>query len=295
MQQVDVYTSVADAAYQGAPGAYSEEAAQTLLGSDARLMPCATLEQTFDAVVDARARQAVVPVEDAVSGTVRGVYELVLAHDFVVTGETSLNIDHVLVGAKGAKRHTLRRVMSHPIALGQCGDFFRAHRGIEAVTVFDTAGAVRMVVESGDRSAAAIASKRAAAMYGAEVLAERIQDTAENWTRFFLLMSRAHAPVAPSGRKAIIACGLRHEPGALAQALQLIAEQKLSVTKIEGQPIKGKPFEYRFVVETIAHDGSPIHPAAFDGLALKTEWFALLGAYDPLPHGSSTSASGGAA
>jgi prephenate dehydratase len=281
MQQVDVYTSVADAAYQGAPGAYSEEAAQVLLGTDARLMPCATLEQTFDAVVDSRASHAVVPVEDAVSGTVPGVYELLLAHDFVVTGEVSLNIEHVLVGSRGARRDSLRRVLSHPIALAQCSDFFRAHRKVEAVTVFDTAGAVRMVVESADAHSAAIASRRAAAMYGAEILAERIQDAAENWTRFLLLMARSQTPMARVGRKAMVACGLRHEPGALARALQLIADQNLSVTKIEGHPIKGKPFEYRFVVETVTPDGRPIDAAVFQGLAARTEWFALLGVYDP--------------
>ena len=281
MQQVDVYTSVADAAYQGAPGAYSEVAAQVLLGADARLVPCATLEQTFDAVVDSRATHAVVPVEDAVSGTVPGVYELLLAHDFVVTGEVSLNIEHVLVGPRGARRDTLRRVLSHPIALAQCSDFFRAHRKVEAVTVFDTAGAVRMVVESADPQSAAIASRRAAAMYGAEILAERIQDVAENWTRFLSLMARSQAALARTGRKAMVACGLRHEPGALARALQLIADQGLSVTKIEGHPIKGKPFEYRFVVETVAPDDQPIDAALFQGLAAKTEWFALLGVYDP--------------
>jgi prephenate dehydratase len=281
MQQVDVYTSVADAAYQGAPGAYSEEAAQVLLGTNARLVPCATLEQTFDAVVDSRANHAVVPVEDAVSGTVPGVYELLLAHDFVVTGEVSLNIEHVLVGPRGARRDALRRVLSHPIALAQCSDFFRAHRKVEAVTVFDTAGAVRMVVESADPNSAAIASRRAAAMYGAEILAERIQDAAENWTRFLSLMARSQASMTRTGGKAMVACGLRHEPGALARALQLIADQGLSVTKIEGHPIKGKPFEYRFVVETVAPDGRPIDAALFEGLAAKTEWFALLGVYDP--------------
>jgi prephenate dehydratase len=283
MQQVDVYKSVADVAYQGAPGAYSEEAAQVLVGATARLMPCATLEQTFDAVIDARAAHAVVPVENAVSGTVPGVYELLLTHDLTVTGETSLNINHVLVAPKGTRRSAVRRVMSHPIALAQCADFFRANRGIEAVTVFDTAGAVRMVVAAADGQSAAIASPRAAQMYGAEVIAERIQDDLENWTRFLLLMSRGQQAAHTSGRKAIIACGLRHEPGTLADTLRFLADQGLSVTKIEGRPVRGNKAEYRFVIETIAHDGSSISPAIFDGLRTTTEWFKHLGGFDPLP------------
>src|SRR5688572_6785755 len=125
MQQVDLYRSEADSAYQGAPGAYSEEAARVLLGDEARLMPCATLEQAFDAVADGRAHHAVVPVENALSGSVPTVYELLLSHDLVVSGETVINVDHVLVGATGATLGRVARVMSHPIALEQCADFFR--------------------------------------------------------------------------------------------------------------------------------------------------------------------------
>jgi prephenate dehydratase len=157
MQQFDIYRSEADAAYQGAPGAYSEEAALTLLGAQARLMPCATLEQAFDAVVDGRAAHAIVPVESAASGTVPSVYELLLATDVVVTGETVVNVDYVLVAPPGAARGQLRRVLSHPLALAQCADFFRQNRGIDAVSVFDTAGAVRMILAGGDSFTAAIA------------------------------------------------------------------------------------------------------------------------------------------
>lgn len=281
MQHVDLYTSEADAAYQGAPGAFSEEAAQTLLGADAHLMPCASLEQTFDAVADGRAHHAVIPVESALAGTVPRAYELLLAHDFFVSGETSINIDYVLVGAPGARLKGLRRVMTHPLALAQCADFFRAHRGIEAVSAFDTAGAVRMVVASGDPTAGALASRRAARLYGAEVLSEHVQDDPENTTRFLLLTTRAAAPANPVGRKAIVACGLRHEPGSLATALAFLAERHLSVTKIEGQPIKGKAFEYRFVIEVVPEETNTVTGAAFEGLGAVTEWCRVIGIYDP--------------
>ena len=279
MQQFDLYQSDADAAYQGAPGAYSEEAALALLGATARLMPCATLEQAFDAVVDGRATHAVVPVESAASGTVPSVYELLLTHDLVVTGETIVNIDYVLVAPPGAKRADLRRVISHPLALEQCADFFRQNRGIDAVSVFDTAGAVRMILAGGEAHTAAIASRRAAEMYGAAVLAEHIQDHRENWTRFLRLSQRSPAAPAQEAQKAFIACGLRHEPGALITALQPIAAHGLSVTKIEGRPIAGTDFEYRFVIEMVAPKAGTIPAVVYDELQRATTSFRLLGAF----------------
>jgi prephenate dehydratase len=168
-------------------------------------------------------------------------------------------------------------VLSHPIALAQCLDFFHQHRGVEAVSVFDTAGAVRMAIESGDRRTAAIASRRAATLYGAEILQEHIQDQRENWTRFLLLTAAAQAPPVVDAHKAFIACGLRHEPGALVKALQPIAAHGLSITKIEGRPIAGTEFEYRFIVEMIAPQGS-IPTAVYDELAAATTSFKLLGA-----------------
>jgi prephenate dehydratase len=287
MQEVDLYTSDADAAYQGAPGAYSEEAAQRLLGSDARLMPCATLEQAFDAVGDGRAKHAVVPVENAVSGTVPQVYELLLDHDLAVGGETIINIDYVLAARQGTRRSDVRRVLSHPIALAQCGDFFRQNRTIEAVSVFDTAGAVKLILQEGDQHTAAIASRRAASLYGAAILAEHIQDHRDNWTRFLLLLGRARDKTVDTPHKALIAFALRHEPGALVAALQPIAAHGLSITKIEGLPrnttagarAHGQPFDYRFIVEMTAPEGSGIPNAVYDDIREVTTWLKPLGAY----------------
>jgi prephenate dehydratase len=246
-----------------------------------------------------------VPVEDAHSGTVPQIYDLLLAHDLLVSQEITINVDHVLVAVPGVARRDIRRVLSHPIALAQCADFFRQNRAIEAVTVFDTAGAVRMIVDTGDRTTAAIASHRAASLYGAHILAEHIQDSRDNWTRFLLLANRAHAQRADSPEKALVAFGLRHEPGALVTALAPIADSGLSITKIEGRPIAathetpvstagnllslpasetrvatgGTPFEYRFIVEMTAPAGSTIPAGIYDKLRDATTWLKPLGAY----------------
>jgi prephenate dehydratase len=279
MQNVDLYTSLADAAYQGTPGAYSEEAAQQLLGEAARLMPCATIEQAFDAVIDGRASHAVVPVDGALSGTVAETYDLLLSHDLRISGETMINIDHVLVAPAATPLAAVRRVLSHPIALSQCAEFFRAHPKIEAVSVFDTAAAVRMALDAGDGSTAAIASRRAAALHGASIISEHVQDHPENWTRFLVLSTPSQAAAVERPRKAVVAFGLRHEAGALVRALEPIAAAGLSITKIEGRPIRGRPFEYRFVVEMVAPEGGVIDASAFDALRGATSWLKVLGAF----------------
>lgn len=277
---VDLHQAVYDAAYQGAPGAYSETAARALLGATASMLPRRTLEQVFDAVTAGGARHGVVPVENTLSGTVPNVYELLLSHDLRVMGETLTHIDHVLVGPPEMRREDVRRVLSHPVALAQCGDFFRTNRSIQPVPVFDTAGAVEIVLREDDGFTAAIASRRAAELYKGTVLAEHLQDHPENWTRFLLLVRAADAPAVKDANKTLVAFDLPHQAGALAHALAEIAGRDVNLTKIESRPIAGKPFEYRFIVELTSHgEGSAIDDAV-DDMRRGTPWLRVLGAYN---------------
>jgi prephenate dehydratase len=176
-----------DAAYQGAPGAFSEEAATAVLGATARLLACDRFEEVFDALDAGGARRAVVPVENTLAGPIVAVRALLAARDVRVTGEMRLRIAHALVAPAGATLDTLRRVRSHPVALAQCRGFFARHPHLTPVEDYDTAGAVARVVSAGARDEAAIGSLRAAALYGGTVLASEIQDTRDNFTRFFLV------------------------------------------------------------------------------------------------------------
>jgi prephenate dehydratase len=245
-------TVPADGAYQGEPGAYSECAAEALLGPHARLLPLPALEDVFASVGQRRARHAVVPLENTIAGTVPGVYELLLSHDLHVVAETRVAIDHVLIGPQGLTLDGVRRVLSHPVALGQCRDFLRRHPAMAPVAAFDTAGAVRHVLEQDDGVSAAIAGRHAAAVYGGIVLAEHLQDHPENWTRFGLLARGEPVPVE-GATKVLMVFDLPHRPGALAGALSTAADAAVDLTKIESRPIATRPFEYRFIVE-LSHD-----------------------------------------
>lgn len=278
-RHVDLHQAVYDAAYQGAPGAYSEEAAHKLLGSHASMLPRKSLEQVFEAVTAGGARHGVVPAENTLSGTVPNVYELLLANDVQVIGEIRIHIDHVLVAPPQTRLDDVRRVLSHPVALAQCAEFFRTHRKVQAVPVFDTAGAVEIVMREDDGFTAAIAARRAADMYGAAILAEHLQDHRENWTRFLLLTQGAGEAIPQSANKALVALDLEHAPGALSRALQVLANREVNLTKIESRPLAGRPFEYRFIIElTVQSDGAKL-AGALEEMRTVTRWLKVLGAY----------------
>lgn len=268
----------ADAAYQGDPGAYSEQAAWALVGVDARLLPCRSLEAMFDAVAEGLARHAVLPIENTLAGTVPRAYELLLARGLLASAETRVRIDHVLVGRPGADKTAIRRVLSHPVALDQCRKFLAAHPRIEAVPVFDTAGAVSMALGSEPPDTAAIASRRAASLHGAAILDENIQDHDENWTRF-LLLAPSRKIADADVRHAIAAFTLPHEPGALARVLQKVAARGANVTKIESRPIEGRPFEYAFLLEMRLDASRGDLRTLLDDLGPATGDLRVLGAY----------------
>ncbi len=251
----------ADAAYQGVPGAYSEEAARALLGAGAALLPRPTLDATFTAVATGDARHAVIPVENCLTGAVPNAYELLFSHDLRAIAETRVRIDHVLAAPPGLRLDEITRVLSHPVALAQCRRFFAAHPRIEPVAVFDTAGAVEMVVRGADGRSAALASRRSAGLYGAVIVAEQFQDHAENWTRFLLVAPEGEEIDTVGGLKALLTFGLPHVPGALQTALDPLARAGLNLTRIESQPVHGQPFEYRFIVEVTAPAGLDLREA----------------------------------
>lgn len=188
----------ADAAYQGARGAFSEEAARAMLGPSADLLPCRTLADVFHALVDGRVRLAVVPVTNSIVGPVPDAAELIARHRVHIRKAHLQPIDQAIIGPPGATLTNLRRVWSHPVALAQCTRWFVRHRHATAHATFDTAGAVAEVMARGDCADAAIASRRAAEVYGGVVLAERVQDQPDNATRF-VLVSRSSASVVFCG------------------------------------------------------------------------------------------------
>ena len=183
----DYCPHVREAAYQGAPGAFSEDAALTLVGTGAGLLPCRTLDEVFRAVIEARARFGIVPIENTIAGAVPGVADLMQRYEVRVADRVTLRIAQALVGIPGTRIEWLQRVSSHPVALAQCTRFFQRHPRVKPIADFDTAGSIANMVCRADPTHGAIGSARAAEVWGAVVLKREIQDRLDNQTTFALV------------------------------------------------------------------------------------------------------------
>jgi prephenate dehydratase len=235
-------------AYQGEPGAYSEAAALQFGGPDAETLPCKSFDEVFEAVVKKRATHGVVPLENSIGGTIHRNYDLLLEHDLSVTGEVELDVVHCLQALPGTKLADVKTVYSHPQALAQCERYLK-DLGVQVEAVYDTAGGAKLVSEQKLVNAAALASRRAADVFGLEVLQEAVQDYEFNITRFAIIGGTP----PQDANKTTIVFALRSTPGSLFKALSVFALRDINLTKLESRPIRGAPWEYLFYVEVEAN------------------------------------------
>ncbi len=264
-------------AFQGEPGAFSEEAAVKLLGDQIETVPRPTFEAMFAAISDGAADLVLAPVENSLAGSVYRCYDLLLESKLSITAEVVLPIAHNLIGPPGATLEQVRFVQSHPVALAQCTRFFEQHPEITRVAAEDTGGSVREVVRGGDPKRAAIASRRAAEIYGGVILQSHLEDHRRNFTRFLLLSDRPATPA--EANKLSLVIFLLHQPGALHKALEPIARQNINLVKIESRPIIGHPFEYCFYLDLMASPEAPGTQAALSELRQQTSEVRILGYY----------------
>jgi prephenate dehydratase len=267
-------------AFQGEPGAFSEAAAIQLLGDRITTVPRATFDAAFRAIDEHAADALLTPVENTLAGSVVRVYDLLLQSQLTIVAETILPIEHHLIGCPGATLKGIRSVASHPMALAQCERFFSSHPELKRVPAEDTAGSVREALARGDKSSAAIAGRRAAEHYHGVILAKDIQDNAENFTRFALLVpeKEAAAWLSPEARKMSLAMRLAHRPGALLASLEPFAEHGVNLLKIESRPIHGHPWEYQFFIDVEAGEVARLNQA-LDEVRSATSALRVLGRY----------------
>ena len=261
--------------FQGEPGAYSEQAVFNYFGK-VETVPCESFDAMFDAVVSGKSDAALAPIENSLAGSIHQNYDLLLRHDLHIVGEYFLRVQHCLITNPGVKMEDIKKAISHPQALGQCAGYLRSH-GIKAEQVYDTAGSVKMLKESGARDVAAIASKRAAELYGMQILQEGIEDNPENYTRFLAVGRESIVPTNEA--KTSIVFTLKNMPGALFKAMSVFALRDIDLTKIESRPLQGKPWEYLFYIDLIGSTSDDVTKRALDHLGEYAVTLRVLGSY----------------
>jgi len=263
-------------AFQGERGAYSESAVHAFFGEDVIPKPCRTFREVFQEVVDGKSDYGVVPIENSIEGSVNQVYDLFMEFDLKVCGEVILKIEHCLIANPGTKIENIKVIYSHPQALAQCRNFLE-ELGCEMISTYDTAGSVKMIKERGIFNAGAIASERAAEIYGMSIIARDIADNPNNYTRFFILHEEDSPPTGED--KTSIIFSTKHVPGALYRALEEFAIRNINLTKIESRPTKQKPWEYNFYLDFEGHRNECRCMEALSSLRKKTTFLKILGSY----------------
>jgi chorismate mutase / prephenate dehydratase len=264
-------------AFLGERGTFSEEAARILMGEDGEMIPRPTFESLFAAIDEGSADYILAPLENSLAGSVHRCYDLLLESSLSIVAEIILPISHYLIGCHGATLETIETVESHPVALAQCGRFFDAHPHIKQVETNDTASSVRRVLEGGDLSRAAIAGKRAAEIYGGAILQEHLEDHRENYTRFVLLAR--HPNLSEQGHKISLLIKLANRPGALHNALRPFVRRGIDLLKLEGRPIKERPWQYNFYFDIQAPASESELRGALDEIREQAEEVRHLGRY----------------
>ena len=263
-------------AFQGEIGAYSEEAAFSFFGSSIQVKPCKSLDDVFKTVEQGEVQFGIVPIENSLEGSISMVYDLLLDSSLRVCGEMELRVIHCLIANPGTRLDLIKRVYSHPQALGQCQAFLK-HLECELVPTYDTAGSVKMIKEKGITDGGAIASARAAEIYGMEIIAQAIEDNPNNFTRFFILAKQDSPPTGSD--KTSIVFSVKHTPGALYKLLKELADRNINLTKIESRPTRQKPWEYNFYLDFEGHREDKAPREALEIMENTSIFVKVLGSY----------------
>lgn len=274
-------------AIQGERGSFSHEAAERMLRR-CTVVPCMRSAEVFDQLETGSVQAAVIPIENTLAGTVAEHADLLVSRNVFIQGEYLLRIIHNLIAAPGVKLGALRRVLSHPVALDQCREFFRKNPTIQAEAFYDTAGSIQHVIAEKLSDAAGIAGRQAAREYSGKILQAGIEDDKRNFTRFFLIRRAARQQKAeqahyrkliPAGaNKTSIAFKVKNVPGALFKSLSVFALRDISLSKIESRPMRGRPWEYVFYVDFLRGDDEPARNA-LRHLCEVAEFVKVLGIY----------------
>ncbi|APH70406.1 prephenate dehydratase [Aquibium oceanicum] len=270
--------------FQGEPGANSDTACRNMF-PDMEPLPCPTFEDAFNAVEAGKADLAMIPIENTIAGRVADIHHLLPQSKLHIVGEYFLPIHFQLMALPGVGLEEIKSVYSHIHALGQCRKVIRKHRW-KPVVAGDTAGAARVVAEEAVRSNAALAPRLAADLYGLDIIAENVEDTENNVTRFVVLSKSkrwAERTVPDARMMTTFIFRVRNVPAALYKAMGGFATNGVNMTKLESYQLGGKFFSTLFYADIEGHPDDRNVALALEELQFFSREVRILGVYDAHP------------
>lgn len=264
--------------YQGVLGSFSEEAATNYFKDTKALYNRYDgFEDVMDALTNNEIDYGVLPIENSYTGEVIDVYDLIQKYNLYIVGEEIVKVTHNLVGIKGSTIEDLKEVYTHPQALGQCKKYLKEHAHILSIPYANTAMAAKYISELGDKTKAAICSKKAAYLYNLQILDEEVNTKSNNYTRFIILSKTMH--ITPECDKVSIVFTTKHTSGALYNVLSHFAYNGLNLLKIQSRPLKEKSWHYFFFVDLEGHLEDANMLIALGKVSKESEHFSILGGY----------------
>jgi prephenate dehydratase len=263
-------------AFQGERGAFSEDAAAKLFGGDIGVLPCMRLKEVFELVSQDKVEFGIVPVENSQAGSINETYDLLLTYPLNIFSEVIIKVSHCLMALPGERLADITTIYSHPQALAQCAEFL-SKLNVEVMSSYDTAGSAKMIKEKNLGNCAAIASKRAADIYGLEILAAEIETNVKNYTKFVAISKQKAKPAERSKTSLVFAAA--HKPGALYRILGIFATRDINLTKLESRPSRAKPWEYVFYADFEGHLDGEVYKEAVLELQREATFVKILGSY----------------
>jgi prephenate dehydratase len=263
-------------AFQGERGAFSEDAATKLFGKSIDFVPCKRLKDVFEHVSQDKAAFGVIPLENSQAGSINDTYDLLLAYPLNIFAEVILKVSHCLMALPGERLTDITAIYSHPQAIAQCEEFL-SKLNVEVMPTYDTAGSAKMIKEKRLKNCAAIASKRAADIYGLEVIAAEIETSVDNYTKFVAISKQI--PESARRNKTSLVFAAEHKPGSLYRILGIFATRNINLTKLESRPGRAKPWEYVFYADFEGHIDGDVCREALRELERETTFIKILGSY----------------
>ncbi|ONI46196.1 chorismate mutase [Candidatus Epulonipiscioides gigas] len=263
--------------YQGVPGSYSEEALIQLFGENANTKCYKEFEDVFIALQNDEINYGVLPIENSTTGSITQNYDLLKKYGYYITAETSVKIEHNLLALPGANINNIEQVFSHPQGFEQCSNYLKNLPNIKQIAYHNTAISAEYVKNQAQKINSAIASKRAAQIYGLEVLVPNIQNNKENWTRF-IVVSKNYESTAKSDKLTIL-FEIPNKIGSLYQILEKFSKEKINMLKIESRPVGDGTFSYCFYIDIEGNKEDINIKQAIKNIGKITKDFKVLGCY----------------